>query len=95
MSSLFAGFDAVQLHAAHGYLLNQFLSPYMNRRDDKYGGSSEKRKRIVLEVYRAVRKEVGNSYPVLIKLNANDCFKEAAGSYGVGCFHERKAINKS
>jgi 2,4-dienoyl-CoA reductase-like NADH-dependent reductase (Old Yellow Enzyme family) len=67
-----AGFDGVQIHGAHGYLLSQFLSPYFNRRQDQYGGSIENRARIVLEVLRAIRGVVGNEYPVLIKLNCQD-----------------------
>ena len=67
-----AGFDAVQLHAAHGYLLNQFLSPNTNRRTDKYGGSPENRLRFVMEAYQAVRRAVGDDYPVYIKLNLDD-----------------------
>jgi 2,4-dienoyl-CoA reductase-like NADH-dependent reductase (Old Yellow Enzyme family) len=66
------GFDAVQLHGAHGYLLNQFLSPLTNRRSDGYGGSIENRSRFVVEVYSTVREIVGADYPVLIKLNASD-----------------------
>ena len=66
------GFDAVQLHSAHGYLINQFLSPLTNRRTDEYGGSFENRSRFLLEVYRKVRETVGPDYPVLIKLNAAD-----------------------
>ncbi len=66
------GFDAVQLHGAHGYLINQFLSPLTNRRTDQYGGSIENRSRFLLEVYRKVREMVGADYPVLIKLNAAD-----------------------
>ncbi|OPX38068.1 MAG: hypothetical protein B1H11_05075 [Desulfobacteraceae bacterium 4484_190.1] len=67
-----AGFDAVQLHAAHGYLLSQFLSPLLNRRYDAYGGTPEKRCRFVIEVYEAVREAVGDAFPVLIKLNTMD-----------------------
>lgn len=67
-----AGFDAVQIHAAHGYLLSQFLSPYYNRREDGYGGSVENRARLVLEVLAAVRQAVGDGFPVLVKLNADD-----------------------
>lgn len=67
-----AGFDGVQIHAAHGYLLNQFLSPAFNHRRDEYGGSIENRARILLEVLRAVRHEVGHDYPVLIKMNSRD-----------------------
>jgi 2,4-dienoyl-CoA reductase-like NADH-dependent reductase (Old Yellow Enzyme family) len=67
-----AGFDGVQIHAAHGYLLNQFLSPAFNQRRDEYGGSIENRARILLEVFQAVRNEVGHDYPVLIKMNSRD-----------------------
>lgn len=66
------GFDGVQLHCAHGYLINQFLSPLTNRRSDQYGGSIENRCRFLLDVYRAVRNEVGEDFPVMIKLNAAD-----------------------
>lgn len=66
------GFDAVQLHAAHGYLINQFLSPLTNRRSDSYGGSVENRSRFLLEVYRRVRSAVGDEFPVLVKLNGAD-----------------------
>ncbi len=67
-----AGFDGVQIHSAHGYLLSQFLSPAFNRREDEYGGSIENRARIHLETYQAVRKAVGDEFPVLIKLNCQD-----------------------
>ena len=67
-----AGFDAVQIHSAHGYLLSEFLSPFFNRRTDGYGGDVEKRARIVLEVVRSVRSAVGDDYPVLLKLNSQD-----------------------
>lgn len=66
------GFDAVQLHAAHGYLINQFLSPLTNRRTDGYGGPVENRCRFLLEVYRRVRSEVGPDFPVFVKLNGSD-----------------------
>ena len=67
-----AGFDAVQLHSAHGYLLNQFLSPNTNQRKDQYGGSAENRLRFVMEAYQAVRNAVGDGFPVYIKLNLDD-----------------------
>lgn len=67
-----AGFDGVQIHAAHGYLLSQFLSPFYNRRNDEYGGSLENRVRIVLEVFESIRGKVGSDYPVMIKMNAQD-----------------------
>ncbi len=66
------GFDAVQLHGAHGYLINQFLSPLTNRRTDEYGGGIENRCRFLMEVYRAAREAVGSDYPLIIKLNGND-----------------------
>jgi 2,4-dienoyl-CoA reductase-like NADH-dependent reductase (Old Yellow Enzyme family) len=66
------GFDAVQLHGAHGYLINQFLSPLTNLRVDQYGGSLENRCRFLLETYRAIRSAVGTDYPVMIKLNGSD-----------------------
>lgn len=67
-----AGFDGVQIHAAHGYLLNQFLSPYFNKRSDAYGGSLENRHRIVLEVFHDIRRRVGADFPVMVKMNAQD-----------------------
>ena len=66
------GADAVQLHGAHGYLINQFLSPLTNRRTDAWGGSLENRCRFLMEVYQAVRAVVGRDFPVLIKLNSMD-----------------------
>jgi 2,4-dienoyl-CoA reductase-like NADH-dependent reductase (Old Yellow Enzyme family) len=67
-----AGFDGVQLHAAHGYLLSEFLSPFFNKRTDNYGGSIENRARILLEAFQAARNEVGEEYPVLVKINSED-----------------------
>lgn len=67
-----AGFDGVQLHGAHGYLLSKFLTPYYNHRQDEYGGSLENRARMVLETYQAIRDKVGPDYPVLIKINCDD-----------------------
>ena len=69
------GFDAVQMHGAHGYLINQFLSPLTNQRTDEYGGSIENRCRFLFEVYSAVRNAVGSDYPVMIKLNGEDNIK--------------------
>lgn len=66
-----AGFDAVQLHAAHGYLLSSFLSPYTNRRSDHYGGSIKKRANILREIFNKAREKVGD-YPILIKINCDD-----------------------
>jgi 2,4-dienoyl-CoA reductase-like NADH-dependent reductase (Old Yellow Enzyme family) len=67
-----AGFDGVEVHAAHGYLLSQFLSPLVNRRDDGWGGSLENRARLLLDVVRAVRAVVGPTFAVAVKLNSAD-----------------------
>ena len=67
-----ANFDGVQIHAAHGYLLSQFLSPAYNQRFDEYGGSLENRARVLLEVLGRVRRSVGRYYPVLVKINSED-----------------------
>lgn len=67
-----AGSDGVQIHAAHGYLLSEFLSPFFNKREDSYGGSIENRARIVREVFQAIREKVGEDFPVMIKLNSSD-----------------------
>jgi 2,4-dienoyl-CoA reductase-like NADH-dependent reductase (Old Yellow Enzyme family) len=66
------GFDFVQLHGAHGYLINQFLSPLTNKRKDEYGGSLENRFRFLKEVIVAIKDLVGDSYPLIIKLNGDD-----------------------
>jgi 2,4-dienoyl-CoA reductase-like NADH-dependent reductase (Old Yellow Enzyme family) len=71
-----AGFDGVQIHAAHGYLLSQFLSPFFNKRKDEYGGSIENRARIVLETLQSVRQAVGTGFPVLVKINSEDFVDE-------------------
>lgn len=67
-----AGFDGVELHAAHGYLLSQFLSPLYNQRRDEYGGDFRNRVRICLEIGAAIREAVGKDYPLLIKMNGQD-----------------------
>jgi len=67
-----AGFDAIEIHAGHGYLLTQFLSPYTNWRQDEYGGNNRNRARLVLEIISAIRKEVGNDYPIIIRISADD-----------------------
>jgi 2,4-dienoyl-CoA reductase-like NADH-dependent reductase (Old Yellow Enzyme family) len=67
-----AGFDGVQIHAGHGYLINQFLTPYTNERTDDYGGSFDKRLRFLRDVHRAMRARVGKDYPVIIKINGSD-----------------------
>jgi len=69
------GFDALEIHMGHGYLLSQFLSPRTNRRKDHYGGNIENRSRFPLEVFNAVQARVGKTYPVLVKLNLSDGFR--------------------
>ncbi len=72
-----AGFDAVQLHGAHGYLIGQFLSPLSNRRSDAWGGDFERRLRFLAAVCEAVRGQVGRDYPVIIKLGMTDNLEQA------------------
>ncbi len=75
-----AGYDGVQIHAAHGYLLNQFLSPHTNTRTDAYGGSDSKRMKLVVDVLREVRKRVPNGFPVLCRVSGAE-FHD--GGYGI------------
>jgi 2,4-dienoyl-CoA reductase-like NADH-dependent reductase (Old Yellow Enzyme family) len=67
-----AGLDAVEIHGAHGYLINQFLSPLSNERTDEYGGSDENRARFAIEVVAAVREKVGPSFPVIIRVSTDE-----------------------
>lgn len=73
------GADGVEIHAAHGYLLTQFLSPFINHRKDRYGGSFENRLRITREVYAAVRAAVGDDFSVWIKMSVTDGAKDGYG----------------
>ena len=66
------GFDGVQIHAAHGYLLSQFLTPHTNRRNDEYGGSLDNRMRLLREVFQGIRARVGDDFPILLKMNGAD-----------------------
>jgi 2,4-dienoyl-CoA reductase-like NADH-dependent reductase (Old Yellow Enzyme family) len=70
--SMEAGFDGVQIHGAHGYLISQFLSKAANKREDDYGGSMENRMRLLVEVYDEIRSRVGKDVPVLLKMNSDD-----------------------
>jgi len=70
--AIMSEFDAIQLHGAHGYLFSQFLSPYFNRRNDRWGGSLENRLRFHQSVYREIRRQVGPDYPIMIKLGVKD-----------------------
>lgn len=67
-----AGFTGVEIHAAHGYLIDQFLSPQANRRNDEYGGTLENRMRFLVEIYQGMRHALGDDYPIAIKINASD-----------------------
>ena len=87
--ALDAGFQLLEIHAAHGYLLHEFLSPLSNTRTDEYGGSLENRARLVLEIVRAVRAEVGDSVPLLVRFSATDWV--AAGSDPAGWDVEQTA----
>jgi len=71
-----AGFDGVEIHSGHGYLLSSFISPITNTRTDEYGGSLENRARLALDVVRAVRAEVGSDFPVWVKIDSREVGKE-------------------
>jgi 2,4-dienoyl-CoA reductase-like NADH-dependent reductase (Old Yellow Enzyme family)/thioredoxin reductase len=69
-----AGVDGVELHAAHGYLIQQFLSPYTNRRKDEYGGSLENRMRFISEIIEGIKDKCGKDYPVIVRLTVNEFY---------------------
>lgn len=71
-----AGFDAVELHGAHGYLIGQFLSPYTNRRADKYGGNLKGRMTFLKEVVERVKQLAGSNYPIIVRINADDLLEK-------------------
>ena len=66
------GFDGIEIHAAHGYLISEFLSPFTNKRVDEYGGCFDNRTRILDEIYAEIRKNVGNDFPVQVRISANE-----------------------
>nr|WP_092072117.1 FAD-dependent oxidoreductase [Dendrosporobacter quercicolus]NSL48665.1 FAD-dependent oxidoreductase [Dendrosporobacter quercicolus DSM 1736]SDM36886.1 2,4-dienoyl-CoA reductase [Dendrosporobacter quercicolus] len=74
-----AGIDGVEVHGAHGYLINQFLSPYTNKRDDKYGGSFENRLRFLEEIVLGIRQHCGRDYPLLVRLSVDEFLGNANG----------------
>jgi len=78
-----AGVDGVELHASHGYLLQQFLSPNTNHRTDEYGGSFENRLRFIKEIIEGIKKECGNDYPIIVRLTVDE-FYEKIGKPGKG-----------
>ncbi len=69
-----AGCDGVELHSAHGYLFQQFLSPYTNKRNDEYGGSLENRTRFLVNVLRGIKEKCGQNFPVIVRLSADECY---------------------
>jgi 2,4-dienoyl-CoA reductase-like NADH-dependent reductase (Old Yellow Enzyme family) len=71
-----AGFDGVQMHGGHGYLLSSFISPYTNRRTDEYGGNTEKRAKIIVDIIKRARELVGDDYPLMIKMNCDEFVPE-------------------
>jgi 2,4-dienoyl-CoA reductase-like NADH-dependent reductase (Old Yellow Enzyme family) len=79
-----AGFDRVQLHCAHGFLLSNFISPYTNRRTDRWGGSVENRARIVTEIVRRIKEQAGADFPIFVKLNATDGFQQGSQKADLG-----------
>ncbi len=78
-----AGCDGVELHASHGYLLQQFLSPYTNQRTDEYGGNLENRMRFLLNILRGIKERCGKDFPVIVRLTADECY-EMVGQKGKG-----------
>lgn len=67
-----AGMDGVELHAAHGYLISQFMSPYLNKRTDRYGGSFENRMRFILEIISSIQRKCGKAFPILVRYSADE-----------------------
>ena len=69
-----AGADGVELHAAHGYLIQQFLSPFTNRRTDEYGGTLEKRMKFLLDIIDGIRERCGKDFPIIVRLSVDECY---------------------
>jgi 2,4-dienoyl-CoA reductase-like NADH-dependent reductase (Old Yellow Enzyme family) len=89
-----AGFDLIELHGAHGYLLHQFMSPLSNKRTDEYGGSFENRIRLTLEVFEVIKKAVPADYPVGVRISATDWMDEAGGWNLASSVELSKALEK-
>lgn len=87
-----SGFDGIEIHASHGYMLHQFATSYYNRRKDEYGGSRENRYRLTVEVYETIRKAVGKDYPVWIKVHSEDSFE--GGVTHEDCLYISKELDK-
>lgn len=80
-----AGFDFVEIHAGHGYLISTFMTPFFNRRSDEYGGSFENRTRFVLEILREVKQRVGHLMTVGVKTNGDDCLEQDGWTIADAC----------
>jgi len=80
-----AGADGVELHGAHGYLINCFLSPYLNRRDDRYGGSFENRLRFLLEIIAGIRAACGKNFPLGVRLSAEEFLEDKGNDLAASC----------
>jgi 2,4-dienoyl-CoA reductase-like NADH-dependent reductase (Old Yellow Enzyme family) len=78
-----AGYDGIEIHAAHGFLLSQFMTPYYNRRKDLFGGTVQNRARMTLETYDAIRRAVGTGFPVWIKINVTDGIEKDGFEKGI------------
>ena len=78
-----AGFDGVQLHCAHGFLLSSFISPYTNQRTDRWGGSIEKRTQIIVDIIKRIRQTTDDDFPIMVKLNATDGFDNKSEKVGL------------
>jgi 2,4-dienoyl-CoA reductase-like NADH-dependent reductase (Old Yellow Enzyme family) len=89
-----AGFDGVQIHGAHGYLISEFLSPLSNKREDRWGGNIENRMRFVIEVTRAIKSQVDEDFPVMIKLGCKDYFEKDGGLTIEEGAHVAKALEE-
>lgn len=91
-----SGFDGVQLHCAHGYLLSSFISPYTNRRTDEWGGSLSNRLRIVREIIEGIRGSLDNEFPLIVKLNSSDFLSDGLTleeSIEIAKILEEKGVN--
>lgn len=84
------GFDTIELHMGHGYLLSQFLSPVTNKRKDEYGGCIENRARFPMRIFDAIQQEVGTEFPLIVKLNLNDGLKNGFDHWD--CIYVCKAL---
>jgi 2,4-dienoyl-CoA reductase-like NADH-dependent reductase (Old Yellow Enzyme family)/NADPH-dependent 2,4-dienoyl-CoA reductase/sulfur reductase-like enzyme len=80
-----AGVDGVELHGAHGYLINSFLSPYLNKRDDRYGGSFDNRMRFVLEIIEGIRAACGKAFPLGVRISADEFVGDKGNDLAAGC----------